>query len=89
MFKAGFARLHSSHIRRFFLMSLHVAQIRSASAVLSNLPLASKTEVFMISVLTSFSLSILRTLPLTWWVYLLIAVWVIPIRLAASLCFIP
>jgi len=89
MFSVGFARLHSSHMSRFFRMSLHVAQICSAKVVLSRLPLTSEVAVFMICILTSFCSSIEIVPPLTWWVYLLIAVWVMPSRWAASICFIP
>ncbi len=86
---AGSARLHSSHMRRFSLMSLHVVQICSASSHLAMLPLASDAAVFLICVLTSSCFSIMRILPLTSCVYLLTAVCVMPSRSAASFCFIP
>lgn len=89
MSSVGSARLHSLHIRRFSRMSLHVVQICSTSAVLSMSPLASDVAVFLICVLTSSCFSIRRILPLTWCVYLLTAVWVMPSRFAASFCFIP
>lgn len=89
MSSAGSARLHSLHMRCFSRMSWHAVQICSISVVLSMLPLASEAAVSTICVFTSSCFSIRRILPLTWWVYLLTAVWVIPSRLAASFCFIP
>jgi hypothetical protein len=89
MSSVGSARLHSSHMRRFFRMSLHVVQICRTSVVLSMSPLASDVAVFLICVVTSSYFSIMRILPLTSCVYLLTAVWVMPSRLAASFCFIP
>ena len=70
-------------------MIVHATQTFFTSSNLDVFPLAKDAAVSMISGWTSFTFSILRTLPRTCRVYLLTAVWVTPNRLATSFCFKP
>lgn len=68
-------------------MIVHATQTFFTSSNLDMFPLAKDAAVSMTSGWTSFTFSILRTLPRTCRVYLLTAVWVTPNRLATSFCF--
>lgn len=85
----GLERLHNLHINPFRLMIVHATQNLSTSSNLDMRPLAKDAAISIITGRTSFTSSILRTLPRTCRVYLLTAVWVIPNRLATSFCFNP
>jgi len=85
----GSERLHNLHINPFCLMIVHATQNFFTSSNLDMFPLAKDAAISMISGWTSFTFSILTTLPRTSRVYLLTAVWVIPNRLATSFCFKP